>query len=77
MSDKNKQLIINFALKELENAFASIKTGANPSVSKDFQNILNTLNAAEEQLRHGKITEAEMDDIVNGLVTAIEEKEEK
>lgn len=74
MSDKNKQAIIDLALKELQNAFASIKTGASPSISKDFKNILNTLNAAEEQLKHNKITEAEMDDIVNSLVDKIEEK---
>lgn len=76
MSDKNKQAIIDFALKELQDAFKNIQVGKNPSISKEFKNILNILNTADEQLKNNKITEEEMNIIVNEIATEVEDKKE-
>lgn len=71
---RNKKQIIHFTLNELKKTIDALKTGKQASVSPNLKKIFQMLKTGNDMLEDKKITEEDMDKIVDAATSKIEEK---
>lgn len=76
MSDKNKNELIKFALEELQKTVEDIKNGKTPTTSRKLKKMLHTLNEGYTMIKNHKITEEDMNAIVDETIRDLNKKEE-
>jgi hypothetical protein len=69
MSDDNKKVIVDFALKELEKALSDLKNGIEPTISKGLKKLQETIVEANKKSKNLKPEEEDklIDDIVKNI----------
>jgi hypothetical protein len=77
MSDENKKAIIDFALKELQNAMKDIKSGKTPTPSKELLKLQKSIINATKKAKDNILKPEEEDKIAEEIVKdlGIEKKE--
>lgn len=64
---KNREDIVKFAMDELKKTIDALKQGKNPMVSPEFKKMIQTLNEGFNKMNEEKISEKEMDNIVDDV----------
>jgi hypothetical protein len=69
MSEKNKKLILDFAMKELEKVLKDLKDGKVPTLSKDLLKLKETIsNATQKISSESNLSQEEEDKLANDMV---------
>ena len=79
MDEKNSggQDLIKFALEELKKTIDGIKKGKNPVVSRDLKKITDMLNDSWAAVNKKKISEEDMNEVVEEAVKKASKEPEK
>lgn len=71
---KNGNVIIKFALDELKKTIEDLKQGKTPIVSRDLKKIVDILNTGDSAVKDKKISEEDMNNVVEKITTDLEKK---
>lgn len=70
-SDKNKKIILDRALNELERVLKDLKAGKVPALPKSLKTLSDIVNAAEKKVKENKVKEEELDPIFDKIAEDI------
>jgi chaperonin cofactor prefoldin len=69
----SKKKIIDLGIKEIEKALSDLQKGKAPKISRQFKKVMTTLSEAEIKLKENKITEEELNTVVDELASRIKD----
>jgi hypothetical protein len=77
MSDKSKKIVVDYALKKLQEAFTDLQNGKAPNFPQSLKSIKDILSEANKKVKDSTIKEEDFDKIVDGIAEQIVEKEQE
>jgi hypothetical protein len=77
MTDKSKKIVIDYAIKKLQDALVDLQNGKAPNFPQSLKSIKDILAEANDKVKNSTIKEEDFDKLVDGIAEKIVEKEQE
>lgn len=77
MSEASKKIVIDFALKKLQDAFKDLQSGKAPNFPQSLKSIKDILAEANKKVKDASIKEEDFDKLFDNIAEKIVKKEDE